>query len=137
MPCLRHTSAVDSPASCSRRIPMICSSLNRLPLIVRPSIPGRTPGFLPGAAPASPGHPQIHVDQSRYARDRLARPACFPSMEDYRERMRQWRMRATELRRAAEATKDVDARAGLLRAASSYQEMADDLDRRLTPPDRE
>jgi len=58
-------------------------------------------------------------------------------MEDYRERMRQWRMRATELRRAAEATKDVDARAGLLRAASSYQEMADDLDRRLTPPDRE
>ncbi|HLG85918.1 MAG TPA: hypothetical protein VKZ79_01845, partial [Alphaproteobacteria bacterium] len=34
--------AVDIPASCSRRIPMICSSLNRLPLIVRPSIRGRT-----------------------------------------------------------------------------------------------
>ena len=30
------------PASCSRRMPMICSSLNRLPLIVRPSIRGRT-----------------------------------------------------------------------------------------------
>src|SRR5262249_31730509 len=35
MPCLRHTSAVVAPASCSRRIPMICSSLNRLPFIVR------------------------------------------------------------------------------------------------------
>src|SRR5579872_1644200 len=30
MPCLRHTSAVPSPFSCSRKIPMICSSLNRL-----------------------------------------------------------------------------------------------------------
>src|SRR5262245_39951083 len=35
MPCFRHTSAVVAPASCSRRIPMICSSLNRLPFIVR------------------------------------------------------------------------------------------------------
>ncbi len=29
-PCFRHTSAVDEPASCSRRIPMICSSVNLL-----------------------------------------------------------------------------------------------------------
>ncbi len=33
IPCRRHTSAVFSPASTSRRIPMICSSLNRLPFI--------------------------------------------------------------------------------------------------------
>jgi hypothetical protein len=33
---LRHTSAVEATASCSRRIPMICSSLNRLLRIVRP-----------------------------------------------------------------------------------------------------
>src|SRR5690242_14833763 len=30
-----HTSAVAAPASCSRKIPMICSSLNRLRFIVR------------------------------------------------------------------------------------------------------
>src|SRR6516164_7271173 len=36
MPWRRHTSAVFSPASASRKIPMICSSLNRLPFI-RPS----------------------------------------------------------------------------------------------------
>src|SRR5580704_4047911 len=33
MPWRRHTSAVFSPASVSRKIPMICSSLNRLPFI--------------------------------------------------------------------------------------------------------
>jgi len=32
-PCLRQTSVVDLPASCSRSTPMICSSLNRLLLI--------------------------------------------------------------------------------------------------------
>src|ERR1700733_14974817 len=36
MPCLRHTSAVAVPASCSLRTAMICSSLNRLPLISDP-----------------------------------------------------------------------------------------------------
>src|SRR4026207_2300916 len=35
MPCLRHTSAVFAPASCSFKIAMICSSLNRLGRIVR------------------------------------------------------------------------------------------------------
>ena len=35
IPCLRHTSAVALPASCSRRTPMICSSLNRERFIVR------------------------------------------------------------------------------------------------------
>src|SRR5579871_1114908 len=35
MPYLRHTSAVAAPASCSRRIPMICSSLNLDGRIVR------------------------------------------------------------------------------------------------------
>jgi hypothetical protein len=34
--CLRHTSAVAAPASCSRRTAMICSSVNRLARIVRP-----------------------------------------------------------------------------------------------------
>ena len=34
-PCLRHTSAVAVPASCSRKMPMICSSLNRLRFIMR------------------------------------------------------------------------------------------------------
>src|SRR5271154_543844 len=33
IPCRRHTSAVFSPASASRKIPMICSSLYRLPFI--------------------------------------------------------------------------------------------------------
>src|SRR5947208_1436912 len=42
MPCLRHTSAVFAPASCSCRIAMICSSLNRLRFIVRPPSGGRT-----------------------------------------------------------------------------------------------
>ena len=36
IPCLRHTSAVATPASCSRRIIMICSSVNRLDFIVHP-----------------------------------------------------------------------------------------------------
>src|SRR5207248_823996 len=34
-PCLRQTSAVFAPASCSRRIAMICSSVKRLGFIVR------------------------------------------------------------------------------------------------------
>src|SRR5439155_13116267 len=42
MPCLRHTSAVFAPASCSCRIAMICSSLSRLRFIVRPPSGGRT-----------------------------------------------------------------------------------------------
>src|SRR5215469_3850099 len=42
MPCLRHTSTVFAPASCSRRIAIICSSLNRLRFIVRPPLGGRT-----------------------------------------------------------------------------------------------
>src|SRR5947208_15454373 len=42
MPCLRHTSAVFAPASCSCRTAMICSSLNRLRFIVRPPSGGRT-----------------------------------------------------------------------------------------------
>jgi hypothetical protein len=33
MPCLRQTSATFIPASCSRRTPMICSSVNRLRFI--------------------------------------------------------------------------------------------------------
>jgi hypothetical protein len=33
IPCRRHTSGVFAPASASRKIPIICSSLNRLPLI--------------------------------------------------------------------------------------------------------
>jgi hypothetical protein len=56
-------------------------------------------------------------------------------MADYRERVRQWRERANELRRAAEETKDADVRTGLLRAASSYQQMAEDLEERLSPSD--
>jgi hypothetical protein len=43
IPCLRQTSAVFNPASCSRKTPMICSSVNLLFLIVqlllRPSDP--------------------------------------------------------------------------------------------------
>src|SRR5262245_19726682 len=35
MPCLRQTSSVLAPASCSRRIAMICSSLNLERFIVR------------------------------------------------------------------------------------------------------
>src|SRR6478735_2330710 len=38
MPCLRQTSAIFIPASCSRRTLMICSSVNRLRFI-RPSPP--------------------------------------------------------------------------------------------------
>lgn len=34
-PGLPHSSAVGLPASCSRRMPIICSSLNRLRFIVR------------------------------------------------------------------------------------------------------
>src|SRR6516225_9969776 len=37
MPCLRHTSTVFAPASCSLRSAIICSSLNRLRFIIRPS----------------------------------------------------------------------------------------------------
>src|SRR5690348_5864678 len=33
MPCRRHTSGVFAPASACRKIPIICSSLNRLPFI--------------------------------------------------------------------------------------------------------
>src|ERR1700730_7907900 len=33
MPCRRHTTGVHAPASASRKIPIICSSLNRLPFI--------------------------------------------------------------------------------------------------------
>ena len=35
IPCLRHTSAVESPASCSRSTAMICSSVNLDRFIVR------------------------------------------------------------------------------------------------------
>src|SRR5215472_7494025 len=42
MPCLRRTSAVFAPASCSCRIPTICSSVNRPRFIVRTPFQGRT-----------------------------------------------------------------------------------------------
>jgi hypothetical protein len=35
-------SGISGPLACSRRFTMICSYLNRLPLIVRSSIDGRT-----------------------------------------------------------------------------------------------
>jgi hypothetical protein len=35
IPCCRHNSAGVAPAACIRRIPMICSSVNRFRLIVR------------------------------------------------------------------------------------------------------
>src|SRR5215470_8164788 len=37
MPCLRQTSPVFALASCSRKIPMICSSVNRLAFMSIPS----------------------------------------------------------------------------------------------------
>ncbi len=37
IPCLRQTSPVLAPASCSRKIPMICSSVNRLGFMSIPS----------------------------------------------------------------------------------------------------
>jgi len=52
MPCSRHTSDTFIPASCSRRTPMICSSLNRLRFIVRLPLGSRTlpkPGGVFGA----------------------------------------------------------------------------------------
>src|SRR5262249_6026334 len=41
MPCLRHTSGTFIPASCSRRAPMIWSSVNRLRFIHPPPPRGR------------------------------------------------------------------------------------------------
>lgn len=38
MPCLRHRSAVPSPAFCSFKIAMICSSLNLLRFMHPPSV---------------------------------------------------------------------------------------------------
>src|SRR6056297_380824 len=38
MPCLRHRSAHFAPASCSVKIPMICSSLYLVLFIVRPFV---------------------------------------------------------------------------------------------------
>ncbi|UES60186.1 IS5 family transposase (plasmid) [Roseibium aggregatum] len=38
MPCLRHRSAHFAPASCSARMPMICSSVKRVRFIVRPQV---------------------------------------------------------------------------------------------------
>src|SRR5690606_5804191 len=38
MPCLRHRSAHFAPASCSARMPMICSSVNLVRFIVRPQV---------------------------------------------------------------------------------------------------
>ena len=38
MPCLRHRPAHFAPASCSPRMPMICSSVNRIRFIVRPQV---------------------------------------------------------------------------------------------------
>ena len=55
IPCLRHTSAVLSPASASRKIPMICSSLYRLPFFCpSPSgdeLYGNSRGFSEGTPP--------------------------------------------------------------------------------------
>src|SRR5690242_4575752 len=42
MPCLRSTSAVFAPASCSCKIPTICSSVNRPRFIVRTPFQVRT-----------------------------------------------------------------------------------------------
>src|SRR5947209_4076605 len=42
IPCLRARSAVFAPASCSRKTPRICSSVNLTRFIVRPSSRGRT-----------------------------------------------------------------------------------------------
>src|SRR5207248_251623 len=59
MPCLRHTSAVFAPASCSCRIAMICSSLNRLRFIVRPPSGGRTLLKSGGASGAQVNHDDL------------------------------------------------------------------------------
>src|SRR4051794_5210484 len=53
MPCLRHTSAVGTPTSCSRSTAIICSSLILDRFIVRPLPLGRTLA-LPGGV--SGGH---------------------------------------------------------------------------------
>lgn len=47
------------------------------------------------------------------------------------EQVEEWRRRAEELRAAAASFTDADARAGLLRAAESYEKMAEELRRRL------
>src|SRR5947207_13393413 len=72
VPCLRHTSAVFAPASCSCRIAMICSSLNRLRFIVRPPSGGRTllkSGGASGAQVICP-RPALHPSavRQRYRR---------------------------------------------------------------------
>ncbi|HWI29396.1 MAG TPA: hypothetical protein VN668_20650 [Stellaceae bacterium] len=51
--------------------------------------------------------------------------------------MQRWRDRALELRQAAEGIVDDDARAGVLGAAKSYERMANELEGRLSPPDRD
>jgi hypothetical protein len=47
------------------------------------------------------------------------------------ERVQEWRRRAEELRAAAAHLGDPDARSGLLKAAESYDKMADELQQKL------
>ncbi len=47
------------------------------------------------------------------------------------ERIRNWRLRAEELRAVAEAMKDDVARDGILSGAASYDKMADEAEARL------
>lgn len=58
-------SLFDAPASCSRRIPMICSSVNRFLFIVRLHLLGRTLNL-------SGGNLQWQVTASPAAADKLA-----------------------------------------------------------------
>jgi len=62
---------------------------------------------------------------------------CFLRMAVDDGRVQRWRDRALELRQAAEGIVDDDARAGVLGAAKSYERMANELEGRLSPPDRD
>src|ERR1700732_5479591 len=91
MPCRRHTSGVFAPASASRKIPIICSSLNRLPFICpSPFSDGlylQTVGREGGTPPALPVTAQnSSISRIREPDSDLCRAASRHFREMYTER---------------------------------------------------
>src|SRR6185312_13808502 len=77
MPCLRQTSAVFAPASCSFSIPMICSSVNREGRMVRLLVDGL--------------YPNLEEVQGLRSGAECLNAHWFLTLADAREKLEAWR----------------------------------------------
>src|ERR1700730_9646507 len=99
MPCRRHTTGVHAPASASRKIPIICSSLNRLPFICPSPFSDGLYLQTVGREGGTPHHPE------RLAQASVSERNCRTAGEALLARLSQPRRNANIARDRASAAK--------------------------------